>query len=67
LSHILITNIRGADGLVFYETNGDWIGKPTVYEISMAQPYMGAFGKVEYFKMFIQRSDTQELNEVASR
>lgn len=67
LTHILITNIRKSENLYFYETNGDWIGEPTVFEISMAQPYIGPFGNVEYFKMYLNRSDTQELNEVAAR
>lgn len=64
-SHILITNIRGAncnDDVFFYETNGDFVGKPTVFEIKMVQPFIGPFSNVEYFKIQLERSDTQELN-----
>lgn len=66
LSHILITNIRGAncnDQVFFYETNGDYEGQPTIFEIKMVQPFIGPFGSIEYFKIQLERSDTQELNE----
>lgn len=65
LSHILITNIRGGncnDEVFFYETNGDYVGKPTIFEIKMVQPFIGPFSTVEYFKIQLERSDTQELN-----
>ena len=66
-SHILITNIRGdncnTDQVFFYETNGNYIGKPTIFEIKMVQPFIGPFGNIEYFKIQLERSDTQELNE----
>lgn len=67
LSHILITNIRGAgcnDELFFYETNGNYMGEPTIFEIKMAQPHIGVFSSIEYFKIQLERSDTQELNKV---
>lgn len=66
LSHVLVTNIRGNDGVYFYETNGNYVGKPTVYEISMVQPAIGPFGKVDYFKIVANRSDTQELNDLVA-
>lgn len=70
MSHILITNIRGGncneDTVFFYETNGNYEGKPTIFEIKMVQPFIGPFGKIEYFKIQLERSDTQELNELAA-
>ena len=69
LSHILITNIRGGtcnDEVFFFETNGDYIGKPTIFELKMVQPFIGPFSTVEYYKVQLERSDTQELNEVVS-
>lgn len=70
LSHILITNIRGGncneDTVFFYETNGDYVGKPTIFEIKMTQPYIGPFGSIEYFKVQLERSDIQELNEIVA-
>jgi hypothetical protein len=69
LSHILVTNIRSAtcsDDLFFYETNADYVSVPTIFEVKMAQPYIGPFTTIEYFKIQLERSDTQELNEHAS-
>jgi hypothetical protein len=68
LSHILIANIRGNTcntDTFFFETNGDYVGKPTIFEIKMVQPYIGPFSTVEYYKVHLERSDTQELNELA--
>lgn len=64
LSHILVTSIRpaGTEDVYFYETNGDYVGKPTVFDIKMVQPYIGPFGSVEYFKVQLERSDTQGLS-----
>ena len=69
VSHILITNIRGLgcnNELFFYETDGDYAGTPTIFEIKMVQPYIGPFASIEYFKMQLERSDTQELNEIVA-
>lgn len=69
-SHILITNIRGVgcneNDVFFYETNGDYVGKPTIFEIKMIQPFIGPFGNIEYFKIQLERSDTQGLREIVS-
>lgn len=66
LSHILIHNIRAATcntETFFIETNGNYVGKPTVFEIKTCQPFVGPFNRVEYWKIQLERSDTQELNE----
>ena len=66
LSHILVTNIRAAgcnDQVFFIESNGQYEGKPTIFEIKTCQPYIGPFNTVEYYKIQLERSDTQELNE----
>jgi hypothetical protein len=68
LSHILVHNVRGAtcnNESFFIETNGDYVGKPTVFEIKTCQPFVGPFNTVEYWKIQLERSDTQELNEIA--
>ena len=66
LSHILVTNIRGAtcnDETFFIETNGDYEGKPTIFEIKTCQPYVGPFNTVEYYKIQLERSDRQVFKE----
>jgi hypothetical protein len=67
LSHILVTNIRGAtcnEEVFFIESVGDYVGKPTIFEIKTCQPFIGPFNTVEYYKIQLERSDTQELNEL---
>lgn len=69
LSHILVTNIRAAgcnDEIFFIETNGQYEGKPTIFEIKTCQPFVGPFNTVEYYKIQLERSDTQELNEIVN-
>jgi hypothetical protein len=66
LSHILVSNIRGAtcnEETFFIESNGDYAGKPTIFEIKTCQPFIGPFNTVEYYKIQLERSDTQELNQ----
>lgn len=68
MSHILVSNIRNGgcgNETFFFETNGDYVGKPTIFEIKMVQPFIGVFNSVEYYKVQLERSDTQELNEIA--
>lgn len=69
MSHILITNIRGkncSDELFFYESTETYEQKPTIFELRSCQPYVGPYSTIEYFKLVLQRSDTQELNDVVS-
>lgn len=65
LSHILVHNIRGgtcSTESFWVETNGDYVGKPTVFEIKTCQPFVGPFNNIEYWKIQLERSDRQELN-----
>lgn len=67
LSHILVTNIRGAtcnEEPFFIESDEGYIGKPTVYELKTCQPFIGPFNTVEYWKIQLERSDFQELNDL---
>lgn len=66
MSHILIHNICGAtcnDEIFFIETNGEYVGQPTVYELKTCQPFIGPFNTVEYYKVQLERSDTQGFNK----
>lgn len=65
LSHILVTNIRGTgcnEDTFFVETNGNYDSTPTVFEIKTCQPFIGPFNTIEYYKIQLERSDIQELN-----
>lgn len=60
MTNVLITNIRGVDGVPIYtESSGVRAGKPTLFEISTYNPIVGAFGTTEYYKVVIARSDNQ--------
>ena len=65
LSHILVTNVRASgcnDESFFIETNGDYEVSPTVFELKTCQPFVGPFNTVEYYKIQLERSDIQGLN-----
>lgn len=62
-SQIIVTNIRASgcnDELFFVETNGGYEATPTIYEIGSIQPYIGPFNNIEYYKIQLERSDTQK-------
>jgi hypothetical protein len=68
MSHILITNIRGGncnEELFFFESTETYEKRPTIYELRSCQSYVGPYSTIEYFKLTLERSDTQELNEIA--
>lgn len=63
-SHILITNIRASccnDEVFFIETSGGYEGTPTIYEPKMIQPYIGPYNSIEYYKIQLERSDSQVI------
>ena len=60
ITNVILTNIRDASGNSIYnETRGVRSGKSTIYEISALEPWAGAFGSVEYFKLILRRSENQ--------
>lgn len=60
LTNVIITNIRDKNGIEIYtETVGQRAGRSTIFEIATQEPQIGAFGKVEYFKLILKRSDNQ--------
>lgn len=62
-TNILITNIRDSEGKPIYtETSGIRAGKSTLFEIGTISPFTGLFGKVEYYKLVIKRSDNQGVD-----
>jgi hypothetical protein len=62
MTNIIITNIRDRHGVPIYvETSGPRAGKSTLFEIATNEPIVGAFGKVEYYKVVIRRSENQAV------
>ena len=60
MTDILVTNIRDADdNEIYLETAGPRGGKSTLFEIATLQPFVGPFGKVEFYKVILRRSENQ--------
>jgi hypothetical protein len=63
ITNIIITNIRDKNGDIIYtESSGIRKGQPTIFEISTSNPIVGPFGKIEYYKLVITRSDNQAVD-----
>lgn len=63
-TNILITNIRSSSGdIVYKETAGPRSGKGTIYEIARIEPFLGAFGEVEYYNMVWRRTENQSVGD----
>jgi len=65
VTDILITNIRDIKTSVEYyiETAGERSGLSTVYEIEAIEPHIDPFNRIEYWRLFLTKSDTQVLRE----
>lgn len=60
LTDIVISNIKNSEGQELYiETSGPRDGKSTIFEIATIQPYTNPFGKIEYYKIVLRRSENQ--------
>lgn len=59
-TNVLVTDIRDSNGnLIYLETAGARAGKSTIFEIATNEPIVGPFGKVEYYKVILKRSENQ--------
>lgn len=63
LTNILLTNIRNSNGEIIYnESSGVRAGQATIFEIATMNPVVGPFGKIEYYKVVIRRSENQAVD-----
>lgn len=63
LTNIVISNIRDSSGNSIYnETSGPRVGKSTIFEIATMEPYVGPFGRIEFYKLIIRRSENQAVD-----
>jgi hypothetical protein len=63
ITNVIVTNIRDNSGTPIYvETSGPRVGKSTIFEIATNEPIVGAFGKVEYYKVLVRRSENQGVD-----
>jgi hypothetical protein len=62
-TNIIITNIRDNSGQsILYESAGIRKDSPTIFEVAALNPVVGPFGKVDYFKVLIRRSENQAVD-----
>jgi hypothetical protein len=60
ITNIIIANIRDSSGNSIYnESAGIRKGSSTIFEIASLNPVVGPFGKIEYYKTLIRRSENQ--------
>jgi hypothetical protein len=63
LTNIILTNIRDASGNEIYtESSGIRSGKSTIFEVATHEPFIGAFGSVEHYRVVLRRSENQGEN-----
>ncbi len=65
ITSILVTNIRDKKTCQPYyiEAAGEREGKSTIYEVFAIEPYVNPWNEIEYWKILLNRSDTQSLAE----
>lgn len=62
LTNIVITNIRDTDGNIIYnESAGPRSGLSSIFEIATFNAIVGPFGKLDYYKVIIRRSENQAV------
>ncbi len=63
ITNIVITNIRNNAGESIYnESSGPRSGNTTLFEVATLSPIVGPFGKVEYYKVILRRSENQAVD-----
>lgn len=63
VTNVILTNIRTSAGdSIYNETAGPRSGKPTIFEIASNEPFVGPFGRVEYYSLVIRRSENQGVD-----
>ena len=63
LTNIIVTNIRDVSGnLIYNESAGPRVGQATLWEIATFNPVVGPFGKIEYYRTVLRRSENQAVD-----
>lgn len=63
VTNVIVTNVRDKlSNQIYIETSGPRMGKPTLFEIATHEPAIGPFGKADFYKVVLRRSDNQEVD-----
>lgn len=64
ITNILITNIRDrSDNIIYQETAGSRSGRGTIYELGTVEPFVGAFGSVDHYRILLRRTENQAVGD----
>jgi hypothetical protein len=63
VTDILITDIKDVKtGVEYYlETSGPRVGRSTLYELTAIEPFVDPFNRIEYWRIFLNKIDSQVL------
>jgi hypothetical protein len=64
ITDILVTDIKDikTETEYYIETSGVRLGLSTIYEMTVIEPFIDPFNKIEYWRIFLNRVDAQVLN-----
>ncbi len=63
VTNIIVSNIKDKSGNPIYsETSGPRSGKSTIFEVATIEPFVGPFGRIEYYKIVLRRSENQAVD-----
>ena len=63
ITNVVISNIKDKNcNPIYMETSGVRANKSTIFEVASQEPYVGPFGKVEYYKIVLRRSENQAVD-----
>ena len=63
ITNVVISNIKDRNcNPIYMETSGVRMNKSTIFEVASQEPYVGPFGKVEYYKIVLRRSENQAVD-----
>lgn len=63
ITNVVVSEIKDRFGnAVYTETAGPRSNKSTIFEVAAVDPFVGPFGKVEYYKVVLRRSENQAVD-----
>ena len=63
ITNIVVSNVKDRNCQELYvETAGARTGESTIFEVATVTPHVGPFGKVEYYRVILRRSENQGVD-----
>ena len=64
ITNVLVTNIRDrSDNIIYQETAGPRTGRGTIYELATVEPFVGAFGSIDHYRILLRRTENQAVGD----